>query len=378
MLEVSFEEIEYLRGLRFTWTKIAEILGISRSTLYRRLEREGVDLTCTYSDISNTELDRIVESIKLAHPNDGERLMIGHLHRLGYKVPRSRVRASIHRVDPINTVIRRSVTIRRRVYCVEGPNSLWHIDGNHKLIKWRLVIHGGVDSFSRTIVYLHCSTNNEASSVMTSYLDAVSMYGLPDQVRSDQGGENIEVWRYMLEQHQSESAVLVGSSTHDERIERMWRDVYRCVGVLYADLFREMEADGRLSCLNEVDLFCLHSVFLPRINDSLKSFVECWNNHPLSTSENLTPNQLFIEGALRQNMTPTLHTATHATSTISRLPHHHDAVAVPRSTFTPCDNLQDELDQQDMLRVTDDFGYSVYRQVCRLVGHHLQQCNECS
>ena len=24
-----------------------------------------------------------------------------------------------------------------------GPNSLWHIDGNHKLIKWHLVIHGG-------------------------------------------------------------------------------------------------------------------------------------------------------------------------------------------------------------------------------------------
>ena len=125
--------------------------------------------------------------------------------------------------------------------------------------------------------------------------------------------------------------------------------------------------------LNEVDLFCLHSVFLPRIND-----VECWNNHLLSTSENLTPNQLIIEGALRQNMTPTLHIATHATSTIPRIPHHNDAVAVPRSTFIPCDNLQEELDQQDMLQVIDDFGYLVYRQVCHLVGGHLQQCNECS
>ena len=93
---------------------------------------------------------------------------------------------------------------------MEGPNSLWHIDGNHKLIKWRLVIHGDV-------VLL------------------ISMYSLPDQVKSDQGGENIEVWRFMLEHHQSESAMLVGS----------WRDVYRCVGVLYADLFREMVADGR-------------------------------------------------------------------------------------------------------------------------------------
>ena len=76
--------------------------------------------------------------------------------------------------------------------------------------------------------------------------------------------------------------------------------------------------------------------------------------YPLSTSENMTPNQLFIEGALRRNMTPTLHTATHGTSTIPCIPRHHDAVDAPRSTFIPCDNLQ-ELDQQDMLRVTDDF-----------------------
>ena len=29
---------------------------------------------------------------------------------------------------------------------------------------------------SRTIVYLHCSTNNEASTVMASYLDACMAY----------------------------------------------------------------------------------------------------------------------------------------------------------------------------------------------------------
>ena len=36
-----------------------------------------------------------MESIKQSHPNDGERLMIGHLHRLGITVQRSRLRASI-------------------------------------------------------------------------------------------------------------------------------------------------------------------------------------------------------------------------------------------------------------------------------------------
>ena len=43
-LEVSIEEIEYLRGLNFKWTGL---LGISRSTLYRRLEEEGINPTRT-------------------------------------------------------------------------------------------------------------------------------------------------------------------------------------------------------------------------------------------------------------------------------------------------------------------------------------------
>ena len=137
-----------------------------------------------------------------------------------------------------------------------------------------------------------------------------------------------------------------------------------------------MESAGALSCLNEVDLFCLHSVFLPRINSTLDSFVESWNNHPISTEQNMTPNQLFIEGALRQNITPTLHTPT--CSTAVSIPSSHSAVAVPRSEFVPCDHLQHELDRYNMLSINEDFGYSLYQQVCSLVGRHLQYCNNCN
>ena len=180
-----------------------------------------------------------------------------------------------------------------------------------------------------------------------------------------------------MEQHHSESAVLVGSSTHNERIERLWRYVHRCVAVLFADLFRGMEAEGILSCLNEVDLFCLHWVFVPRINSVLDSFTESWNNHPLSSSQNLTPNQLFIQGALRQNMTPALPIPVHSSSSI-QLPTLHDAVGVPRSAFAAFDDLKSELDQLNVLRETDDFGYSLYQNACHIVGQHLFQCTECT
>ena len=120
-IAVPIEEIEFLRQLRFSWTRIAEILGISRSTLYRRLEEDGLPQAITFSSISDIELDAIVIRIKQIHPNDGERLIIGHLTRQNVVVPRSRVRASIHRVDPIGTSQRRSITIRRRIYHSECP-----------------------------------------------------------------------------------------------------------------------------------------------------------------------------------------------------------------------------------------------------------------
>ena len=229
------DEVEYLRSLRFTWTKIARILGVSRSTLYRRLDEDGISYHTTISD---AELDEKIAAIKRVHPNDGERLMIGHLARRGIVIQRSRIRASIHRVDPVNTAIRRSVTIRRRVYHVAGPNCLWHIDGHHKLIRWRFVVHGGIDGFSRTIVYLRCSNNNRAVTHLSLFVSAVRSYGLPEKVRSDLGGENVDVWRYMVEQHGSSSSVITGSSTHNERIERLWRDVFRCVGVRHLSTFR--------------------------------------------------------------------------------------------------------------------------------------------
>lgn len=273
-IDVDITDVEYLRNLRFTWTKIADILGISRSTLYRRLNEEGISHHTTYTNITDADLDQKVIAVKNLHPNDGERMMIGHLSRRGIIVPRSRLRASIHRVDPVNTAIRRSITVRRRVYHVDGPNCLWHIDGNHKLIKWRFVIHGGIDGFSRTVVYLHCSNNNRAITHLSLFVSAVQSHGLPEKVRSDLGGENVDIWRYMVEQHGTNSAVITGSSTHNERIERLWRDVFRCVGSLYYNTFKKLEDDGKLNPLNEVDMYCLHHAFLPRINASLKSFVE--------------------------------------------------------------------------------------------------------
>ena len=132
-MSFNIDEVEFLRSLRFSFKEIASILGISRATLYRRLDEEGLSSNCMYSNISDQDLDSYILSIKRSHPNDGERLLAGHLCRLGIVVPRTRLRGSIHRVDPENTAARRSITVRRRAYHAEGPNSVWHVDGMSRI-----------------------------------------------------------------------------------------------------------------------------------------------------------------------------------------------------------------------------------------------------
>ncbi|MEQ2173358.1 hypothetical protein GOODEAATRI_031335, partial [Goodea atripinnis] len=64
---------------------------------------------------------------------------------------------------------------------------------------WIIVIHGGIDRYNRKIMFLTASNNNRATTVLQAFLGAVQKFGLPIQVRSDKGGENVEVARYMME-----------------------------------------------------------------------------------------------------------------------------------------------------------------------------------
>lgn len=86
------------------------------------------------------------------------------------------------------------------------------------LCRWRIVIHGGIDGFSRLVVFLGASTNNRAETVLNLLKHAVRNYGIPSRVRSDKGGENRDVATFMVHHRgTNRNSHIAGRSVHNQR-----------------------------------------------------------------------------------------------------------------------------------------------------------------
>ncbi len=64
----------------------------------------------------------------------------------------------------------------------------------------------------------------------------------------------------------------------------------------FLNIFLYLESQNVLNCSSEIDLFCLHQVYLDIINRSLENFTGQCNNHPVTTENNFSPVQLWIQG----------------------------------------------------------------------------------
>lgn len=140
---IERERLAELLEMNLSVDCIAKLLGISASTVNRRMREFDLSARQHYSDATDQELDEVVQNIKNEMPTAGYRIVKGRLKSLGIHVQWRRLIASMHRVDLLGILSRLTGLgcIVRRVYSVRGPLSLWHVDTNHKLIRCSTVIN---------------------------------------------------------------------------------------------------------------------------------------------------------------------------------------------------------------------------------------------
>ena len=165
-------------------------------------------------------------------------------------------------------------------------------------------------------------------------------------------------------------SVITGSSVHNQRVERFNRDLnIHCGDVIKSELY-ELEHQGLLDPSNNTDLFCLHYVYVPRINQLLQEFVNAHNHHSISTENNLTPLQLFNNN---QHLLG-LHSVApqQQDSGAGNLPTRQTLVQVPPI----CSPLSDECYQnlcQEIDPLLNTSRIDLYKQVIGYVGNCLLQ-----
>ena len=133
--DISYSLLKTLLEDGFAVPNISGILGVSISTVRRRMSAFHLSIREMYTSISEDDLKRAISDIQFSHPNWGNRLMYGYLISIGIRVPFHRVREAQAQIDPEGSFLRRLRFLNRRRYSVPGPQWLWHIDGNHKLIR---------------------------------------------------------------------------------------------------------------------------------------------------------------------------------------------------------------------------------------------------
>ena len=141
----------FQKGRRISTTVLASILGIDRKTLQVRKNEMGIE--SSFDEISNNDLDKLIQEYRQEYPAAGRSYVIGHLRAAhSLRIQRHRVIDSMNRIDRLGQGMQHVGRKKeRRQYQVPRPNALWHIDGHHKLIAWGIVIHGVADGYSRKV-----------------------------------------------------------------------------------------------------------------------------------------------------------------------------------------------------------------------------------
>ena len=140
--QIDQDRLQYLLDLGYTIRRISSegLLGfkVHHNTIHRFIRRKGmVSQRESYTNLPDADLRLMIADINRRFPNSGVREVLAHLRGLTPRIilQRDKCRRLLAEVDPIGTANRWAQGIQRRQYSVPTPNSLWHIDTHHRIIR---------------------------------------------------------------------------------------------------------------------------------------------------------------------------------------------------------------------------------------------------
>jgi putative transposase len=179
------------------------MLGLARSTLY---------YTPAVKDEKDLLLMKELDRLYLEDPTRGTRRMAKELCKLGHQVGRQHVR-TLMRIMRLKTVYCRPRTTLidparykypylLRNLDINRPNQVWALDITYvPMKKGYMYLLAIMDIYSRLIVGWSLSNTMEAGWVVNILKTAITKYGKPEIINSDQGsqftsnGKNINGWQ---------------------------------------------------------------------------------------------------------------------------------------------------------------------------------------
>ena len=140
--DINIAQLEHLLSLGHSVREIARegLLGakIHHNTIHNFISHNGIETPRQrYTTSSDDELCETLKNLSLRFTNSGVREIKAHLlsQNPPVVIQRDRLAKLFSSIDPVGTARRWAQVIPRRVYTVPTPNSLWHVDTNHALIR---------------------------------------------------------------------------------------------------------------------------------------------------------------------------------------------------------------------------------------------------
>lgn len=217
------------REYRLSIRKQCNLLSISRSGLYYAPLGEKQE---------NLTIMRIMDEHYLKHPTEGVIRMQDLLFSLGFIVNHKRIRRLLRlmglmAIYPKRNLSKLGLSKYIRPYLLKGlnvdrPNKVWAIDITYIPMKnGFLYLTAIIDLYSRYIVGWGISNTLEAEASLSVMKQAITDYGKPEIINSDQGSQfTCEDWIELMKTE----GVLVsmdgkGRAIDNIFIERFWRSL---------------------------------------------------------------------------------------------------------------------------------------------------------